>query len=271
MARFPTAPPEPENAPAGGVRSVSRALQLLQLMARTERSSWSLDEMSRLSGLAKSTVHRLLETMIAGGFVEHAVAPGYYRLGLQAAVVGSASVRLRRPEQKVQQTLDAVRARTDEYVGLAVLSADHAVTVARSVSQRPWRREIDVGGIFPAHACAGGKVLLAGLPEVELEHRFRGRDKLARYTHTTITCVGDLLSQLTLIRSHGYALDDEEYRVGLRCIGVPVPSAAGAPMHCLGVSVPAERAEPGRLLLMLPLLRAAAGDLSMALALEAMR
>ena len=270
MARFPTAPPAPEATPASGVRSVGRALHLLQLMARAERSSWSLDELSRMSGLAKSTVHRLLETMIAGGFVEHAVAPGYYRLGLQAAVVGNASVRLRRPEEKVQRTLDAVRARTEEYVGLAVLSADHAVTVARSSSQRPWRREVEIGGIFPAHACAGGKVLLAGLPDAELEYRFRGRDQLARFTDTTITSVAELMRELARIRADGYGVDDEEYRSGLRCIGVPVPSSGGVPMHCLGMSVPSERAPTGRLVQMLPLLRAAAGDLAMALALEAM-
>lgn len=270
LARFPTAPPKPEPVPdQGRVRAVGRALALLQLMARTERSSWSLDELSRLSDLPKSTTHRLLETMITCGFVEHGVEPGYYRLGLQAAVVGSASMRLRRPENLVQRTLDSVRSRTDESVGLAVLSDRHSVTVARSVSLQPLRWDIEIGGIFPAHAAAGGKVLLAALPPEEVVARYADVPRLPAFTDATITRVSALLTHLERVREDGFAIDQEEFRPGLSCICVPVRVGDMPPRHALGISVPSVRGERRRLLAALPVLRAGADALSNALALDA--
>lgn len=269
MARFRTAPPETEDSPSQGrVRAVGRALALLQLMARAQRSSWSLDELSRQSRLPKSTTHRLLETMITSGFVEHGVEPGYYRLGLQAAVVGSASMRLRRPDNLVQRTLDRVRSRTEESVGLAVLTDRHSVTVARSVSHQLLRWDIEVGGIFPAHAAAGGKVLLAALPPEELESRYAGVQRLSKFTDATITSMTALRACLEQVREDGYAIDQEEYRPGLSCLCVPVRVRDVAPRHALGISVPTVRGDRRRLLAALPALRAGAEDLSSALALD---
>src|SRR4051812_17626152 len=113
MARFMLAPSVPEPEFDQGVRSVSRALHVLCAMTPADRLGWSLDEICRQTGLAKSTAHRLLETMAACGFVERGVTPGYYRLGLQAAIVGSAAMRARRPDEGVQNVLAHVRAATN--------------------------------------------------------------------------------------------------------------------------------------------------------------
>jgi DNA-binding IclR family transcriptional regulator len=193
---------------------------------------------------------------------------GVYRLGLQAAVVGSAAARLRRPDEMVQATLHAVRSRTGESVGLAVLSGDHSVTVARSLSREPLRFNFEIGGIFPVHASAGGKVLLSSLTEEELRRRFGHRKLLTRYTDRTITHVDRLIEHLDEVRRQGYAIDDEECSEGQRCICVPVRIGERPARHALGVAAPAVRADVPRLLRVVDVLRAGAADLSAALAMD---
>jgi IclR family transcriptional regulator, acetate operon repressor len=271
MARFATAPESPSTPAEGTVRAVGRALMLLQVMAQSERRSWMLDDLSRLSGLPKSTTHRLLETMIASGFVERGVSLGYYRLGLQAAVVGAASVRLRKHDSTVQAAVEALRSRTGETAGLVVLSATHAVTVARAVSHAPLRVDGGVGGIYPAHASAGGKMLLAELSPEEFQARFGDRKLLTRYTEKTITRVDRLVEHLHEVRAAGFAIDDEEHCDGLRCVCVPVRIGDGPGRHAIGISAPAVRADRARLLGVLPLLRSAASEAAASLAMDAYR
>jgi DNA-binding IclR family transcriptional regulator len=271
MALFATAP-QPLSTPAEGtVRAVGRALLLLQVMAQSERRSWMLDDLSRLSGLPKSTTHRLLETMIASGFVERGVSLGYYRLGLQAAVVGSASVRLRQPDSMVRAAVEALCSRTGETAGLVVLSATHAVTVARAISPAPLRFNTEVGGIYPAHASAGGKMLLAEMSPEELHARFGERKLLTRYTDNTITRVDRLIEHLREVRAEGFAIDDEEHYDGLRCVCVPVRIGGAPARHAIGISAPALRHDRGSLLGVLPLLRSAASEVSASLAMDAYR
>lgn len=271
MSRFATAPEPPSTSGEGTVRAVGRALLLLQVMAQSERRSWALDNLSRLTGLPKSTTHRLLETMIASGFVERSVSAGYYRLGLQAAVVGSASVRLRQADSMVQSALDALRSRTGETAGLVVLSATHAVTVARAVSHAPLRFNAEIGGIYPPHASAGGKMLLAELSRDELRARFGERKLLTRYTKNTITHIGRLTDHLDEVRAQGFAIDDEEHYDGLRCVCVPVRIGGAAARHAIGISAPALRHDRASLLGVLPLLRYAASEVSTSLAMDAYR
>lgn len=268
MAQFLTAPKPPPERSVDGIRAVGRALLLLQLMARSEREAWALNDLSRLSGLAKSTTHRLLETMIAAGFVERGVEVGIYRLGLQAAVVGSAAARLRRPDDMVQATLHAVRSRTGESVGLAVLSGDHSVTVARALSREPLRFNFEIGGVFPVHASAGGKVLLSSFSDDEVRLRFGHRKLLTRYTERTITHVDRLIEHLAEVREQGYAIDDEEASEGQRCICVPVRIGDRPARHALGVAAPSVRADIPRLLRVVGVLHAGAAELSAALAMD---
>ena len=270
MARFTTAPTRQAASTERAVRSVDRALSLLQLMGTNERSEWSLDELSRGSCLPKSTVHRLLETLSASGFVEHGVCAGYYRLGLQAAVIGSAALQLRRPAELVQKTVTSVRDRIGETASLIVLSGAHAIPVVRSFSRLPLRWEFAaIPSIFPAHACAGGKTLLAMLSEEEIHRLYAGQPRIRRMTPNTISSLPALLIHLRRIHSAGHAVDDEEFRVGLCGAAVPVPDGSERPRHALSISGPSDRLDRCRLAHALPVLRRAANDLSTCLAMEA--
>lgn len=256
--------PNPCVAPEGGVRSVLRALALLRVMAAPERSEWSLDELSRATELPKATCYRLLATMTQVGFVEQGISPGYYRLGLEAAVVGHATMRSRRHEAQIRAILNGVRQRTKETTGLSVLSGNHAVTVVRVHSVLPLREDLAalVNGIYPAHVSSGGRAMLSQLADeqvVELLGSPSGR--LTKVTERTIGSVEELLRELASVRRNGYALDDHQMAVGLRCLAVPV-KAHGASPYAIGVVMPSSRGDVARLLREVRLLQWAADELA---------
>lgn len=251
-------------ASEGGVRSVLRALALMRVMATTERSEWSLDELSRATELPKPTCHRLLTTMTQAGFVEQGITPGYYRLGLEAAVVGHATMRTRKHEAQIRAILNGVRQRTKETTGLSVLSGNHAVTVVRVHSVLPLREDLAavVNGIYPAHASSGGRAMLSQLTDeqvVKLLGDAKGR--LAKITQHTIGTVTELLHDLDQVRQRGYALDDQQMAIGLRCLSVPVPAHGSSP-YAVGLVMPSSRGDVARLLREVPLLQRAADELA---------
>lgn len=241
------------------VRSVSRALLLLRIMGRTERTAWSLDELSRVSGFAKSTTHRLLVTMVESGFVEPCERSGYYRLGLQASVIGAASSRSRDAHPDIRRVLQWVARKTRCTSGLALLSDAHSVTLFRVCATDSIRADHATNGISPAHASAAGKVLLSGIPESDLTLRFAERSILPGYTPATITSVPRLVEELAAVRQNGYATDVGEYRVGLRCVAVAVQPTRLDLQYAVGVT---DSGRPEALLKSLPILLKAAEELS---------
>lgn len=262
-SRFLVAP-NPCVAPAGGVRSVLRALALLRVMAAVERSEWSLDELSRATELPKATCYRLLATMTQAGFVEQGITPGYYRLGLEAAVVGHATMRTRKHEAQIRAILNGVRRRTKETTGLSVLSGNHAVTVVRVHSVLPLREDLAaiVNGIYPAHASSGGRAMLSQLSADEVVTLLgRPGERLTKVTQHTIGTVAELLADLERVRRDGYALDDQQMAIGLRCLSVPV-RARGASPYAIGVVMPSSRGDATALLRSVPLLQFAADELT---------
>lgn len=263
MARFPTAPAIAMEQSYSHIRSVGRALGLLRLMAGRPQQAWSLDELSRSSGLAKSTVHRVLETLVDSGFVEHATDPGFYRLGLQAAITGAAALRVRQFSRDITEALTRLQSEIGETVGIAVLSGSHAVTVVRAIPPLlPTAPTMDMAGVFPAYASAGGKMLLAGLSKEARQSHLGSSATFDRYTTKTITTMVQLDASLDCIRRQGFALDDEEFRIGQLCLCVPVPRAGNGPaVHGLGVSAPIARVDRSRLLSFVPRLESRAKEI----------
>ncbi|MGH2391198.1 MAG: IclR family transcriptional regulator, partial [Chloroflexota bacterium] len=107
----------------------------------------------------------------------------------------------------------------------------------------PLRLQSEVGRRLYAHGTGLGKVLLAALPEAECRTRLRDRT-LPSFTPRTITDLTRLLDDLAHVRTRGFALDDEEYTPGLRCVAVPVHDHHGAVVAAMSVSIPVMRAEP---------------------------
>lgn len=238
----------------GGVQSLHRALDLLEVVAaRGGRSA--VGEIAADAGLPVPTTHRLLRTLLDRGYV-HQTPDRRYALGARLVPLGSLAASL------VGVDAETVLTRLVEELGetanLATLSGSRAQYVAQVPGRHTMRMFTEVGRLVDLHSTGVGKALLARLDDdAALEHV--RRIGLARRTEHTLATEQALLADLALVRERGYALDEQEQEIGVRCVAV----AVGAPLPWLAVSVsgPVTRMTDELVGRAVPLLRAAAREL----------
>ncbi|MFC7766291.1 IclR family transcriptional regulator [Leucobacter soli] len=219
---------------AGGVQSVERAFRVLEILADA-RGEVPLAEIARSAGLAQPTAHRLLQTMLRLGYVRqldsrgYALGPGLIHLGSRA------TPPLVQRAQPVMVELEEVARET---VNLAVLDGDHVAYVGQVPSRHQMRMFTEVGRRVLPHSAGVGKAILSTLPEVRVREIIAGTG-MPRFTPTTITEPEALLADLREARRRGFAVDDGEREVGVRCVAVPVPGSS--PAAALSISGPSAR------------------------------
>jgi DNA-binding IclR family transcriptional regulator len=231
--------PSHSNQDNTGVRSIDRALGVLTAFS-IEEPEQTLGQISDRLGLARSTTHRLLGTLEQWGFVERGFLAGSYRLGPRAIGLGLVAQRTQLLNPAVQAVLETLRASTTETIGLSTLVGRELLMIAKAESEHALRYSLAAGTMAPAHSCAGGKVLLAALSPAELA-QLCGPGPLEGLTPRTHQSLDALIAELSQARDRGYAVDDEEWVVGLRAMGVPVRGATGRAELALSVCSPAAR------------------------------
>lgn len=220
---------------AGTVQSVDRALDLLEELARME-GPVGVGEVAAATGLPQGTAHRLLRSLQARGYVRHD-ASRKYALGAAAFLLGDAAQRSL--ASSARPYLARLVSLSGETANLAVLEGDDLVYLAQVPSPHTLRMFAEVGRHVPPHSTAVGKVMLAGMPSeraVALLTR-RGMPALTPHTVTTLPA---FLEELDATVTRGWAADEEEQEVGVRCVAVPV-ARGGQVLAALSVSGPAER------------------------------
>jgi IclR family acetate operon transcriptional repressor len=210
------AAPAAQQGPApGGVQSVDRALDLLEVLAAGPRG---MSEVAQAAGLPDGTAHRLLRTLVARGYVRQG-PDRRYALGTRLLGLGDGARRA--AVAAAGPFLTRLVEVSGETANLAVLEGDHVVYVAQVPSSHRLRMFAEVGRRVAAHSTAVGKVLLAGLPDPEVA-ALVARTGMARHTPRTLGTAADLLADLATVRRRGWAVDDEEEETGVRCLAVPV-------------------------------------------------
>lgn len=240
---------------AGGVQALDRALDLLELMAGAA-DGVSLSCLAEVSGLPQSTIHRLLRTLIRRGYARQ-LSSRHYALGPKCLQLGESASHLMGTwvGPHLRQLVEAI----GETANLAVLDGDLVVYVAQAPSSRHSMRMFnEVGRRVHPHCTAVGKAILSQLPEGAVR-QIIARTGMPRQTDRTITDIGELLVELGRVRERGYAIDDGEQEVGVRCFALPVPGAP-VPM-AVSVSGPAARVTLAVARSSVPLLRSAANAL----------
>ncbi|MEV5558634.1 IclR family transcriptional regulator [Nonomuraea wenchangensis] len=217
------------------VQSVERALDVLEALAEHGGEA-GLSEIAARTGLPYGTIHRLLQTLLARGYVRqesdrrYALGGGLVRLG--GVAEGMVAVR-------AQPYLEKMVELSGETANLAVLEGDFIVYVAQASSPRRLRMFAEVGRRVLPHSTAVGKVLLAGRPAEEAVAVFE-RTGMPRRTPNTITEIEAMLAELAAVRERGYAMDLGEEELGVHCMAVPVRDGARV-VAAMSVSGPAER------------------------------
>jgi IclR family acetate operon transcriptional repressor len=236
---------------AEAVRSLERAFELLEHLADAG-GEMALSELTEVSGLPMPTIYRLMRTLVNRGYVRQEPSKRY-ALGPRLIRLGDGASRLlgtwARPV--LAELVDEV----GETANMAVLEGDEVVYVAQVPSRRSMRMFTEVGRRVQPHCTGVGKALLAQLP-TEVARAIVDRTGMEPHTPRTFTDPEALLVELVKIRKQGYALDDEEQELGVRCVAVPL---TGAPTPAaLSVSGPSGRMTPEIVQQVVPLMRKAA-------------
>jgi len=218
---------EPTRKPNYRIRAVERALDILESFT-ARKPALDLDALCERTGLPKSTAFKILSVLEHRGYVQKDQASGSYRIGLQAFQVGNQYLAGSTMIEIVHPYLKKLASRFPQSaVHLAVLSpTETKIVYVDMVTLNAFLVLGPVGGQSLAHATALGKCLLAGLEEEALERRL-ARIELPRLTPHTITDLQELREHLKVVRSQGYAVDDEEASPGNLCVGIPVRDRQG--------------------------------------------
>jgi IclR family acetate operon transcriptional repressor len=234
---------------AGQVQSLTRALSLLEAVARSH-DGLTLTEAAHTVGLPPSTAHRLLTTLQQARFVRFDGLSSLWQIGVQAFVVGNAFARTRDVLMMARPQMRRLMEACSETVNLYVMDEGGEAVCMGQVECRQLMRAIArPGGRVKMHCSGVGKAMLAFLPDREVA-RVLERHGLSRVTERTLTTPKALRADLEQVRTRGYAVDDEEHAVGLRCVAAPILDEHGVPLAGLSVSGPTARVPDHRVALL---------------------
>jgi IclR family acetate operon transcriptional repressor len=222
-----------------GVQSVERTLDILESLVEFG-SEVGLVEISQAVSLPLATVHRLLGTLIARGYVKQNQHNRKYSLGFRALQMGHEMRQRFSLRLEARPFLQRLVQCVGESANLAVLDDGEVVYIDQAQSSRILRMFTQVGNRLPVHSTGSGKALLAFLPSDVVDGILR-RFGMSVRTPRTITDPNTFRNELAVIRERGYALDDEEQEDGVRCLAVPVRDASGQVVASLSISGPVTR------------------------------
>lgn len=240
------ADPAPDRAPKRrneGVRALDRGLAILgELGAGTPRT---LSQIASALDLPYSTTHRLLDTLAARGFVQQSQPHGPYAIGVRTFEIGSSYVRSGLTEA-ADPAMVALMEDLTETVNLAVRDGADAIYLHQVEGRQKVRMFTRVGARAPLHCSGVGKALLAWEERSMLDALAAG-GTFDRYTPNTRTTAEGLAGDLDTTCAMGYAVDLEEYELGVRCVAAPVRDAGGRTVAAISVSAPLGRFGDDRL------------------------
>jgi IclR family transcriptional regulator, acetate operon repressor len=227
----------------GGVQSLERALDILELLGRSE-NELGITEIAAVVGLANGTVHRLLSTLTRRGYARQNLLTRKYGLGLKAFALAFSARESLGP--LARPFLEELMKVSRESSNLAGLDKGSVVYIEQVPAPRMVRMFAEPGNRVLPHATGTGKVLLAYQPEEAVDSIIR-QTGLPRFTPDTITNVGQLKGELETIREQGYAVDSEEMEEGVNCLAAPVFGPDAKILAAMSISGPASRLSEARL------------------------
>jgi IclR family transcriptional regulator, acetate operon repressor len=247
----------------GGVQSVDRALSIIETLAEDDEG-YRLSDLAIRTGLSTSTVHRLLATLESRRFVQFDRGKSKWHVGARCFTVGATFARRRNFSAQAVPYLRKLRDLTRETANLAVVDDEFIVVLTRMESREIMRSLTKVGGRVAMVASGVGKAVLATYSDEDVGAIIRHHG-MPRLTEKTITRPSELFRELERVRRQGYAIDDEEACMGLRCIAAVVYNDCSEPLAAISVSGMTSRLTDDRLTALGQTVRDVAAELTVAL------
>ena len=219
------------------VQSVIRALEIIEVLAES-RESLGITQITKTTGLSKTTTFRLVQTLVKAGYVRKNNGDNEYSLGMKFLKISSSILAKQDITSIARPFLRQLSIDTSEFVHLAILdggevlyidkidSSDHAIRIFSTIGNRS-----------PLHCTGLGKVLMSELPDKDVEEIAREKG-LTRYTENSITDLAELKKELESIRELGYGLDNMEHEIGIRCVAAPLYDRTKKIVAAISVTAP---------------------------------
>lgn len=220
------------------LQSIDRVVALLDMLSESE-SPLSLAEICTRMGLHKSTAHRSLIVLERTSMIER-TAEGRFRLGLKLYELGNRAVEQIDLRERVQPFFRRLAMEVGETVHLSVLQKTRVVYLDKVEPNRRVCMTSKSGTSNPVYCTSMGKAMLAFLPD-ELREETINKIRYTRFTPKTLCTREALLKSLERVKKRGFAIDDEEIELGVRCVGAPIFDKNRYPIAAVSVSGPASR------------------------------
>jgi DNA-binding IclR family transcriptional regulator len=241
---------------------LDKASDILALFS-TERTELAVLEIAELLGRPRSSVYRILGRMARSGFLDQDPGSGRYRVGIRLANLGELARHSTSLQRVAWPALCRVGEVTGETATLMVLSGKEGVTIDVQESFHPLKIPGHLGGRFPLHATAGGKVLLAWRSRAEITALLP--NPLPRLTPATITSLPKLERELELTKARGYGVSPAEWLADVYAVAAPVRDHRGVVIAALASACPKSRWDPRTIRSMAKVLVEATADVSRSL------
>lgn len=243
---------------------VCRALAILEALTR-EGGELGVTEISNLVHLNKSTVYRLLQSMIAAGFVVPGKLEGTYKTSVKVCELGGLVLERIDIRQEASACLRRLAQETGETVHLVIRDDYHGVYVDKVESCQTIRMHSRIGRRIPLYCTGVGKILLAGMPAEQRRETLRrtlAAYDYRRFTPNTLVDLAALEREIDRVEAQGYAVDREEHEQGVTCIAAPVRNHQGEVVAALSISAPLFRVNASRIEVLVSLVVAVADEIS---------
>lgn len=209
-----------------------------------------LQELSTKLKLNKSTTHRILNSLIYMGYVKQDITTSKYRLSFKIWEVANQLLTQYDVVEILRPYIKNLVNTIEETVHLVRLEGEHAVYIDKVESySNVIRMASNVGKSIPLYCSGVGKALLACMDDSEIETIWNASE-IVQQTEHTITDFSDFMVEIELIRSLGYALDNEENEKGVRCIAVALTGQNETPLYAFSISAPIDRMSDERIALL---------------------
>lgn len=220
-------------------QTVARALGILEILSKHPLTASQIIDQTDMH---RSTAYRLLSTLGQLGYIRKEEKSSLYSLSPKILTLASSVKETKDIKEVARPYIDELHRQTGETIHLAVLDNDEIVYLDKRESNRSLRVVMSsrTGAHAPLYCTGIGKAILAGLEAEEL-HRYLKKIEFKPYTANTITNIQQLLTELEMIQSQGFAEDREEHENGVYCIAKSITDAAGKTIAAFSVSMPSVR------------------------------
>jgi DNA-binding IclR family transcriptional regulator len=253
--------PEPGEAKYR-VQVLERAFDILDALAAD--GPGRLNDLSRAVDLHKSTTHRLLSAMERRRYVERMPSGAEYALGLRLFELGTRAVSRLGSVEIARPFLERLAQASGETAHMGILRQGEIISLVNAESRHALHTPATVGGRTPVHCTSLGKAILAFSPETAVREIARTKELVA-LTPKTITSMRRLKLELQRIRARGYAVDDEEFEAGLRCVGAAVRDHTNKVVAAISIAGPIFRVSRKRVPQLGGIVKRTAAELSFSL------